>query len=402
MLQRYQSIIPSGVTVAESRVVARFFPVTGAINLGRMNVNVANGGGATSFRLRVNNVLTGPTITIASGQREALDDTLDIAVSGGDQVEVLLTAWPAGGVVGPASVEVGVEDGESAGGTDEPLDKALLVSGYYLGALGREVEESELAADLTALESACIAATFLTQVSARIEALFDDLEFGTVTDAVFVQRVYRSYFNREPDAGGQAFWEAQLADGGAPANAANREAMRGNFASHQEYINRLAMYCRAQLPVANAYQILGQDPAAYVASVVTGAVVTDLDLVVYTTGALAHGASEDVLVPMGGKYWRIMGVESSHSLWVRGYFRAAQRTADAARPLDEDPAGEHGCYLDHYNPATNLNWDVTPPYYEGMNKDDPSGPDQAKAILRITNLSGATRTVTLILHRRLM
>jgi hypothetical protein len=396
MLNRYQAIVPPGHTVLAERVLGRFFPIGGTLTLGRMNVNVASAGDL-EFEIRVNGAAEA-TVTIDAGDLEGLEDALAVAVVGGNMVEVVLTDWPIAGLVGPASVEVAIEDGIGAGGTDEPLPIEDFVTAYYNGVLARVPDPTtELAPDVTALTSACIAATFVTQAQARIEALFDLPEFGVVTDTVFVQRVYRAYFNREPDAGGQTFWETQLAIGGAPANAANRDAMRASFATHQEFVNRSALYCRAQLPDANARSILGQNPTVFVQGVI-GTAITDVDLVVYTTAALADGATEYVSLPMGGKYWKLYRIAANFSTRVQSYLRQAQRLADATRPIGTDPVGEHGCIYDFYLPPTNLDWDADP-RPDGCNMDDLSS---VNSWVAITNMSGATRPIQIILHRRLL
>jgi hypothetical protein len=451
MLQRYQAVIPSGVTVSTARQVAEFFPIAGQLTTVEFAVNVANAGGPTTFQVKLNGASQG-TFTIPSGQRSVVNATLAVAVVLGDKVSIHLTVWPTGGLVGPGEVQIGVDDGIVAGASvtdgtttvpaptslvfgagdvtnpsgsiarvktmadalaalgandsagrykllslllsDLPLDRGELVRHYYFGILGRLPITSELNSDVAALDAACLAATFSTQALARIDALFIGAEFlglGTTTTQ-FINAVYRAYFGRDPDASGLAFWTNELNVVGT-----TRAAMRAQFAGHQEFLNRMALYCRAQLPVANAVQITGQNPTVFVQGVI-GTAITGVDLVVYTTAALADGATEYVSLPMGGKYWKVYRIAADRSCRVRAYGRDAQRTADAARPIGVDPTGEHGIIFDLYMPASNLDWD-SDRKPDGCNMDDLTS---SNAWVAITNMSGAVHTVQIIIHRRLL
>lgn len=395
MLQRYDALVPSGVSVSAVRRVGQFVVMVGTLTLVKLTRSAASTDDDVVFDVRVNGVTIyadpADRATILDGER-ATTQELSTVVVDGDLVEVYLMEWPAGGLVGPCLVEVGVDDGVVLG-TDVPLDKEMLVNAYYNAIIGRGPDGTELAAELASLDTACIAGSFDTQVLARMEALYDDPEHGAPTAADFVTGVYHAYFGRDPDATGGAFWVAQIS---APINMP-RDDMRSAFAGHPEFLNRVALYCRALLPVANAMKILGQNPLTYVQGIL-GTVISGEDLVVYDTGVLADGETENVSLNMGGSFIRVTRVEATFSLRVRAYYRNAQRTADAPRPVGSDPTGEHGCWLDFYLPPSNLDWDATPPC-DGANYDNLASPNMW---LAITNRSGASRSVRVILHRRFL
>jgi hypothetical protein len=147
MLQRYQGVIPSGVTVDEERVVARFFPIAGTLTTVEVAVNVASGLGPTVYDVRKNGTTVYPDpsnrVTIASGQRSGVQTTLAVTVALGDEIEVVLTTWPTGGVVGPGMVQVGVDDGVLVGvnvrevdGTPNMAASTIVVANADLQDLG--------------------------------------------------------------------------------------------------------------------------------------------------------------------------------------------------------------------------------------------------------------------------
>jgi hypothetical protein len=384
--------------------IAGLFGAFPAGRLVRVDVacHAANAAGPTTFDVNLNGASVfaapGDRPSIAGGQRAGFVEGLDVAVAAGDEITFDLDVVPAGGVAGPIMLQVMIDDGVQSG-TDAVLPMADFAAAYYQGILGRDPSAGELAAAVTALTNGCVAETFATSAAARLDALFLGAEFLALatTDAQFVAKVYRAYFNREPDAGGQAFWEGELAAGGAPANAANRATMRATFAAHKGFVNRAALYCRNQLPVANAIQIQGQNPTVFVQGVI-GTAITGIDLVVYSTAVLADGATEYVSLPMGGKFWKLYRLAADRSCRVRAYLRQAQRLADAARPIGANPTGEHGCIFDFYLPPTNLDWDSAR-RPDGCNLDDLTS---SNAWVAVTNMSGAAAAVQIILHRRLL
>lgn len=77
------------------------------------------------------------------------------------------------------------------------------------------------------------------------------------------------------------------------------------------------------------------------------------------TGALAPGAVATGAVALG-RLCRILRVAADRACRVRLYGTAAQRDADAGRPLGVDPTGNHGLMMEVVLTAALLTLDLSP------------------------------------------
>lgn len=113
------------------------------------------------------------------------------------------------------------------------------------------------------------------------------------------------------------------------------------------------------------------------------------------TGSLADGATATGTVALGMAFI-LLKVVVTHACRVRLYKTAAYRTADASRPADEMPEGEHGIILDILlDGITGLAWDLcnmTPDF----NMDDTPSAD---IYYSVHNLSGGTNSIDVTLTR---
>lgn len=114
--------------------------------------------------------------------------------------------------------------------------------------------------------------------------------------------------------------------------------------------------------------------------------------VVYTTALLAPGAQSVGTVALGRSY-RLMRIQTDRQSRVRLYDRAAKQTADAARPLDQDPVGDHGLVFEFIAVTGALSAGLTP-LVDGTDWD--MNPDRLIPIT-VDNLEGDPRIVTVTL-----
>ena len=90
--------------------------------------------------------------------------------------------------------------------------------------------------------------------------------------------------------------------------------------------------------------------------------------------------------------YRILHVQTSRAARVRLYTTPAKRAADAGRPVDPDPRGDHGVVVEVITTASLLALDMSP-VPQGYSMEDP--PTDVIPY-RVTNLgSSGTVTVTL-------
>lgn len=117
------------------------------------------------------------------------------------------------------------------------------------------------------------------------------------------------------------------------------------------------------------------------------------DTISDTTASLASGASgsADLSAARGQM---AVNVETSREARVQVYATAADRTADAARPIGTDPVGDHGVLLDVVTVSGDLSWRLSPAVLLA-NMDTPA---VGTLYLRITNM-GSVGTVTTTLTR---
>lgn len=213
-----------------------------------------NLGGASIF------AAPGDRPSIPAGQTETVIDGLSVPHARGATLSVDADAVPLGGLTGVAIVVISddMRDGEPA-----PVE--FFVRAFYLGALQREPdEETELADAIEDLTAGCYAGGFYAAAVALGTTVFTSPDFTglTLNDAEYVARLYAAYLNRPAtgDPSGSAFWVAQLVGG------ATRAAVRADFAASIAFRNRLPVFCREQIPAADAVRLGGDALPAFAAN----------------------------------------------------------------------------------------------------------------------------------------
>lgn len=260
MFQRYDAIVPEDVSVAAARRLAQFITIAGTLSEVTIVPGAAPVGADIVLDVQVDGVSVGE-VTVPAGEDFAAAD-LDEAVALGAKVSVHLVSWPIGGFTGPALIEVAVDDGIVVS-TDASLPLDRYVTDIYAGALARAPTGGELTDAVTDLTDGCLNIVFLDAARSLLDDTFTGAEFlalGT-TNSQFVTALFLAYFNRPPDVSGLAFWIGQL-------GSRTRDAVRGDFATHREFVNRSALYCRNQLPQANALLIADVAPTTYIGDIV--------------------------------------------------------------------------------------------------------------------------------------
>lgn len=109
-----------------------------------------------------------------------------------------------------------------------------------------------------------------------------------------------------------------------------------------------------------------------------------------TTASLSNGVTENTTITLKPGY-RVLNIETDRAARVRLYDSTASRTADASRAVGTDPTGVHGVIVDLVTEAVELSWWLSP-VVDGYTVDATDTVPVA-----ITNLSGATDTVTVTL-----
>lgn len=108
-----------------------------------------------------------------------------------------------------------------------------------------------------------------------------------------------------------------------------------------------------------------------------------------STGALAAGATASVNVSLA-KTSDILNLATNYPAWVRVYSTAAARTADASRPITQDPVPGAGVVLEVLTSSLQLSIPMSPvPSF--ANGDGTPGPT---AYLSITNMDTVSRSIT--------
>lgn len=109
-----------------------------------------------------------------------------------------------------------------------------------------------------------------------------------------------------------------------------------------------------------------------------------------TTASLSNNATETNTLTLKPGY-RLIKIETDVAARVRVYDSTTSRTADASRAVGTDPTGAHGVILDFVTTPSTLSWWLSP-VVDGYTADATDTVPVA-----ITNLSGATDTVTVTL-----
>jgi hypothetical protein len=436
---------------AKTKVRSTPLPFKGRIR--RITVKAdANASGSATFDFNLQGTSVFATLgdrpVLAAGATQVEVSGLSIPHNKNDVLSLDADALPLGGL---ANLSVIVVSDDML--DDKPAPIEYFVRAMYLGALNREPSDSELAAALSSLTTACFSFGFTDAARTLATTIFTSSDFTslTLTNTQFVVRLYKAYLNRDPqdpetlDTAGLNNWVTILNGGETRAN------VRNAFAVSLEFNNRTPVFCRNQAPSADATSIQGKAPDEFVRDAMATAFVDSADLdysaddpgdtatailkptgvtagtygglakrvaltvdakgrvsalteydgdafitITVTTGALANDATANVNVDFGLKFWKLYQLTFDRSARARAYSRDAYRTADAARLFGTDPTGEHGLIFDFYLEAANLTWDCAP-NPDGNNLDNLSS---TSMFLAITNRSGATSTVTLTLKIR--
>lgn len=111
--------------------------------------------------------------------------------------------------------------------------------------------------------------------------------------------------------------------------------------------------------------------------------------VTFSAAALANNANTVNTVNIASRY-QLLHITTSHSCRVRLYTSTAKRDADLTRPIGTDPTGDHGLMFEFISTTELLNADLSP-VVDGF-------AETAAIPYSITNLSGATQTITVTLN----
>lgn len=130
----------------------------------------------------------------------------------------------------------------------------------------------------------------------------------------------------------------------------------------------------------------GADNFSYVGS----ALAARTSITPYTTGTLAAGAATNFTVVVK-KSATLEVVATDHPAWIRIYGTAAALAADASRNQSVSPTAGTGIYLDAITTAGILTINLSPAPSFVNNDTSPAD----VAYVSITNLSGASTTITL-------
>ena len=112
-----------------------------------------------------------------------------------------------------------------------------------------------------------------------------------------------------------------------------------------------------------------------------------------TTTSIANNASTNVSITAGFKTYALLKITTDHPAWVRVYTDGASRTADSSRSQGTDPTAGSGVIAEAITSASPQTVLVSPGTIGFSNETSPS----TNIELAVTNLSGATRTITVTL-----
>ena len=109
----------------------------------------------------------------------------------------------------------------------------------------------------------------------------------------------------------------------------------------------------------------------------------------FAAATLANVATATNTVNIATRY-QLLHITTSHPSRVRLYASAAQRDADVTRPIGTDPTGNHGLLFEFISSSELLSADLSP-LVDGF-------ANSAAIPYSVTNLSGATQTITVTLN----
>lgn len=109
----------------------------------------------------------------------------------------------------------------------------------------------------------------------------------------------------------------------------------------------------------------------------------------FSATSLANNAIASNTVNIASRY-QLLHITTNHPCRVRLYTSTAKRDADLTRPIGTDPTGDHGLMFEFISTTELLSADLSP-VVDGF-------ADTAAIPYSITNLSGATQTITVMLN----
>lgn len=111
--------------------------------------------------------------------------------------------------------------------------------------------------------------------------------------------------------------------------------------------------------------------------------------VVFSASSLSNNTTTSNTVNIAPRY-QLLRITTNHACRVRLYTSTAKRDADLTRPIGTDPEANHGLMFEFISTTELLNADLSP-VVDGF-------ADTAAIPYSITNLSGATQTMTVTLN----
>lgn len=111
--------------------------------------------------------------------------------------------------------------------------------------------------------------------------------------------------------------------------------------------------------------------------------------ITFSATALANDATSTNTVNIASRY-QLLHITTSHACRVRLYSATAKRDADLTRAIGTDPEGNHGLMFEFISTSNLLSADLSP-VVDGFS-------DTAAIAYSITNLSGATQTISVTLN----
>lgn len=111
--------------------------------------------------------------------------------------------------------------------------------------------------------------------------------------------------------------------------------------------------------------------------------------ITFTSGSIVANASVSGTVSISSRY-QLLQITTNHPCRVRLYTSTAKRDADLTRLIGTDPTGNHGLLFEFISSTELLSADLSP-VVDGF-------AETAAIPYSITNLSGATQTITVTLN----
>lgn len=236
------------LTGAMSKVIEFPSPMNGRITQLMVRIAASNPDGDATFDVNINDVTVyaspSDRAKIVSGQTTGVS-IIDKEVVINDMITVDLDAAPLGGISG-LYVILQLDDSPTV---------TQYITNIYQQALRRVPTGLELSTATTNLTNGCNAGSTLTATGTLLTLVFGSSEYTTsfgATNAAYLEDLYQAVLGRPSDAGGKAYWVAQLVGG------MTRATLLSAFNTSIEHVNqRVIGWCPQVLPLTNAIQIQG-------------------------------------------------------------------------------------------------------------------------------------------------